>query len=304
MNSIIRVFRDYWFIFVAAVAFMAGLIYPGTGWGPSGSNGPAKGKTVRLVYVNWAEGIAMTNLAKVALEDEMGYRVKIIMADPAPLFTSLANGDNDAFLDAWLPVTHGDYMDEYGDRVRDLGHNYEGARIGLVTPQYLDIDSIADLPENADLLDRQIVGIDAGAGIMRRTEKAISQYGLDYKLLSSSGPAMAISLKSAIAQREPIVVTGWKPHWMFARWKLKFLKDPKGVYGQSENLHTITRLDLPQDMPELTTFLKKFKLDDKTLGGLMAAINDFAGPPEEASRRWMKENMELVRSWLPSRSRN
>lgn len=135
---------------------------------------------------------------------------------------------------------------------------------------------------------------------MQRTEKVIEAYNLPYKLLSSSGPAMTVSLKSALEDKAPILVTGWKPHWMFARWNLKFLDDPKKVYGKSENLHTITRMDLAQDMPRVVTFLKRFRLDDKSLGSLMGAINDFSGPPEQACRKWIKERKELIKSWLPS----
>jgi glycine betaine/proline transport system substrate-binding protein len=302
MNTVVSLLRTYWFVLVAIMAFVAGLLYPGTDQGPSGSGEGQARKTVRLVYVNWAEGIAMTNLAKVVLEDRMGYHVTMTMADPAPLFTSLAKGDNDAFLDAWLPVTHGDYMQQYGDRLADLGYNYEGARIGLVTPTYVPVDSIDDLPGHRNLFNGKIVGIDAGAGIMQRTEKVVTDYGLDYTLLASSGPAMTVSLKSAIQEEAPIVVTGWKPHWMFARWDLKFLDDPKGVYGESENLHTITRQDLPQDMPRVVTFLKKFKLDDESLGSLMGAINESTASVEETSREWMGEHIDLIRGWLPSGS--
>eukprot|EP00831_Metopus_contortus_P059848 TRINITY_DN51815_c0_g1_i2.p2 TRINITY_DN51815_c0_g1~~TRINITY_DN51815_c0_g1_i2.p2 ORF type:complete len:134 (+),score=41.03 TRINITY_DN51815_c0_g1_i2:67-468(+) len=39
-------------------------------WGNSNSK-----ETVKLGYVNWAEGIAMTNLSAVILEDKMGYQV-------------------------------------------------------------------------------------------------------------------------------------------------------------------------------------------------------------------------------------
>jgi glycine betaine/proline transport system substrate-binding protein len=297
-KTFLHLARRYWFIWAAALAFIAGLIFPGQN-GDTAKTGVAGEKNVRLVYVNWAEGIAMTYLAQEILEDEMGYDVTMTMADPAPLFTSLANGDNDVFLDAWLPVTHGDYIDEYGDQVNDLGYNYEGARIGLVTPQYVQVDAIPQLPEHRDLFDGKIVGIDSGAGIMRRTDKAIEAYELDYNLMASSGPAMTTSLKSAIEGRDPIVVTGWRPHWMFARWELKFLKDPKGVYGQEENLHTITRRGLAQDMPLLVDFLKNFKLNDRQLGGLMGAINESQGNPAQAAREWMDDHQSLVQSWLP-----
>ena len=42
-------------------------------------------KKIPIAYANWAEGIAMTNLAKVILEDQ-GYRVTLKNADIAPIF--------------------------------------------------------------------------------------------------------------------------------------------------------------------------------------------------------------------------
>ena len=202
------------------------------GCSPSGgSSGATEKKTVKLGYVNWSEGIAMTNLAAAVLEDEMGYKVELTMADVAPVFTSVASGNTDAFLDVWLPVTHEDYMKEYGDKLEDLGVSYENALIGLAVPSYVQVNSIEELNANKDQFGGEIIGIDSGAGIMKATEKAIADYGLDYKILPGSGPTMTAALKKAIDAKKPIVVTGWKPHWMFARWDLKVLEDPKGVYG-------------------------------------------------------------------------
>ena len=102
-------------------------------------------KTVSIDYVNWAEGVAMTYFAAAILEDYMDYEVELTMADPGIVFSAIAQGDADFFLDAWLPVTHQSFMETYGDDIEDLGLNFDGARIGLVVPAYVDIDSIEDL---------------------------------------------------------------------------------------------------------------------------------------------------------------
>ncbi|HHX94392.1 MAG TPA: glycine betaine ABC transporter substrate-binding protein [Clostridia bacterium] len=255
-------------------------------------------KTIQLGYVNWAEGIAMTNLAEAILEDKMGYKVESTAADVAPLFTSLASGNTDAFLDCWLPLTHEDYMKEYGDKIDDLGYNYEGAIIGLVVPDYVEIDSIEQLNANKEAFNGQIIGIDSGAGIMRATERAIPEYGLEYELVTGSGPAMTAALGKAIDNKESIVVTGWTPHWKFARWDLKFLEDPKNIYGSSENIHTVTRKGFSEDMPEVAEFFRNMKFTDDQLGSLMGAVEE-ATDPLEAAREWMNENEELVNSWIP-----
>ncbi|RDY31449.1 glycine betaine ABC transporter substrate-binding protein [Lachnotalea glycerini] len=255
-------------------------------------------KTVKLAYVNWSEGIAMTNLAAAILEDKMGYEVDMTMADIAPVFTSIASGNTDAFLDVWLPVTHKEYMEKYGDDVVDLGVSYENARLGVVVPSYVEINSIEELNDNKDLFGGKIVGIDAGAGLMTATENAIQEYGLEYDLLTGSGTTMTAALGKAIEANEPIVVTGWSPHWKFARWDLKFLEDPKGVFGEVENIHIITRKGLEEDQPKVVEFLKSFKLTESDLGDLMGAIEEDTREPLDVARDWMNAHDELVQGWM------
>ncbi|MBD3258140.1 glycine/betaine ABC transporter [candidate division GN15 bacterium] len=281
------------------VVLMAALSIMMVGCGEKESADADKG-TVNLVYVNWAEGIAMTNLVKAVLEEKMGYTVNTQVADVGPVYTSVAQGSNDAFLDGWLPVTHGSYMEEYGDKIVDLGTNYDGARIGVVVPSYVTINSITEMNDNADKFDGKIIGIDAGAGIMKATERAIDTYGLNLELVSSSGPAMTAALKNAIDKNEWVAVTGWKPHWKFARWDLKFLEDPEAEYGAVENIHCIVRQGLAQDMPEVTEFLKAFHMTDATLGDLMGKIADAEkADPSEVAKTWMNNHPDVVAEWLP-----
>ena len=262
-------------------------------------NKPENQKTVKLGYVNWAEGIAMTNLAAAILEEKLGYKVELTMADVAPIFTSVSKGETDAFMDVWLPITHESYMEKYGSDLVDLTVINKNARIGLVVPSYVNVDSIADLNSNKDLFGGQIVGIDSGAGIMNATEKAIEEYGLDYKLLSGSGPTMTAALKKAIDNNEAVAVTGWAPHWKFARWDLKFLEDPKGVYGTTEEIHIVTKKNLSEDLPEVNEFLSKFKMDDSELGDLMGAIEDSNSDPLDVAKEWMNQHEDFVNNLLP-----
>ncbi len=261
----------------------------------------APAKEANLVYVNWAEGIAYTHLAKVVLEEKMGYNVTIMAADVAPAYTSIARGDMDAFMETWLPVLHKDYLDTYGDDVLDLGHVYEGTQSGLVVPSYVTIDSISELNDHADKFRGRITGIDAGAGIMITTEnEVIPQYDLDLELLPSSGPAMTAALQDAINRDEWIVVTGWDPHWMFGRWDLKFLEqDPdKEVWGD-ENIHIMGRLDLEEDKPELAQFLRNMFFTADQLADLMLQVEESDKDVLEVARDWMNENEDVVLSWIP-----
>ncbi|WP_230678576.1 glycine betaine ABC transporter substrate-binding protein [Lacticaseibacillus zhaodongensis] len=144
-----------------------------------------------------------------------------------------------------------------------------------------------------------ITGIDAGAGEMETTQKALKQYHLEdhkWQLQTSSTAAMTTQLGKDIKNKQPIVITGWQPHWMFTKYKLKFLKDPKNVYGSSENIHTIVRKGLKKDKPSAYTVLDRFYWTPAQMSAVMIKVN--AGmAPRKAAREWLKAHPEQLAKW-------
>lgn len=162
-------------------------------------------------------------------------------------------------------------------------------------------DSTSSTDSNAssvgESLDYKITGIDPGAGIMEATERAITDYELDeWDLVSGSSAAMTASLKKAYDAEEPIVVTGWTPHWKFAEYDLKYLEDPKGSYGGEEEIHTIGRTGLQEEMPEAHQVLSNFNWSEDDMGEVMIAIKD-GEKPEVAAQAWVDANPEKVAAW-------
>ncbi|VDG99083.1 Glycine betaine-binding protein precursor [Lysinibacillus sphaericus] len=148
-----------------------------------------------------------------------------------------------------------------------------------------------------EMVDYKITGIDPGAGIMEATDRAISDYGLDkWELTSGSGAAMTAALKKAYDKEEPIIITGWSPHWMFTKYDLKYLDDPEGSYGGAEEIHTIGSMDLAKDKPEAHQILQNFKWDEEDMGEVMVAIID-GEDPADAAQAWIDENQDKVDSW-------
>lgn len=256
-----------------------------------------KSEQVQILYPNWAEGIAFTNLAKAVL-DEHGYNIKITPLEPGPIYATLAKGDADLMLDAWLPHTHSDYWEKYGDQMEKIGESFSGGTTGMVVPDYVDfVSSIDELNDHVDEFDGKIIGIGSGAGIHRNTEKAIEEYDLDYQQVTSSGPAMMASLKRSYDKEEPIIITGWKPHHMWADYDLKYLEDPKDVYPK-DVCAIVTREGFKQDRPVLGKFFSNFNLTEEQLYDLMEAIEK--GDDElEAAKQWYNDNKSLVDSWMP-----
>lgn len=72
-------------------------------------SGKKDDKTISIGYINWDDGIALTYLTEVILEQQ-GYHVILKNADPAPIYATMARGKVDLLMDAWLPATQADYM--------------------------------------------------------------------------------------------------------------------------------------------------------------------------------------------------
>ncbi|MDI5920644.1 glycine betaine ABC transporter substrate-binding protein [Halomonas sp. LR5S13] len=254
--------------------------------------------SVHLAYVEWSSEVASTNVVRAVLE-QAGYEVEMTSLSAAAMWQSVATGDADAIVAAWLPTTHADYMERVGDEVVDLGVNLDGTKLGLVVPAYSDVDSIAELNDHADDFNGEIIGIDPGAGLMGLTEEVVDTYDLDLALRSGSGATMTAALESAINNEEDVVVTGWTPHWKFARWDLKYLEDPENVYGGAEQIHTIARQGLEEEMPEAYAILDAFEWTPEQMGEVMLMNQEDDADPYENAKQWVEENQDVVEEWLP-----
>jgi glycine betaine/proline transport system substrate-binding protein len=219
------------------------------------SGSAAARRPIRIGWTAWADAEWITRLVTRLLEERLDQPVELVMADIGLQYQGLLNGDLDLMLMAWLPVTHADYYERVAGRVLDLGPVYTGARLGWVVPAYVprdELGSIADL-RSADIRARlggRIVGIDPGSGLMRASRRAVRVYELnDWSLVSSSAAGMAAELDRAIRQHEWVVATAWYPHWIFARYELRYLDDPLGMLGRREQVHALAREGFGTDFP-------------------------------------------------------
>ncbi len=257
-------------------------------------------KKIKLAYVAWDSEIASTNVVKHVLEEKLGYEVEMLQVDAGPMWTGISDGSADAMVAAWLPSTHQSYVEANEGKFEDLGPNLDGTKTGLVVPTYWDITSIEELSDEAiaSAVDSKIIGIEPGAGIMMATEKVLTEYPLEgWTLVESSSAAMATELQKAYEKEEPIVVTGWTPHWKFGSMELKYLEDPKGVYGGEEQIHTIVRKGLKEDLPDAYTFLDQFEWTPDDMAKVMVDIQNGA-TEEEAAASWIADNEAKVNEWL------
>lgn len=257
-------------------------------------------KKVTLAYVEWDCAVASTNVARAVLQEKLGYDVEILPVAAAAMWQAVATGDVDGMVTAWLPETHKNYADRLKGKFENLGPIVGGAKLGWAVPKYVDIDSIADLNKHADKFDGRVYGIDPGAGLMQLSEKALEEYKLNkFELMEGSGATMTAALADAIKNKQWVVVTAWSPHWMFGRWELKYLDDPKGILGGEEHIDTIVRKGLKKDMPEVHAFMDRFQWASPDQLQMVMAWNQEPGAdPYKNAVRFINENPKLVNGWL------
>jgi len=258
--------------------------------------------TIDMGQISWAENIAVTNMWKVILED-LGYTVNLHLLDIGTQMAAVANDELDVSPEIWLPVQDAAYVEQYQDEVNFSEETwYDNAKVGLVVPSYMEeVNSITDLNEHQEKFDGEIVGFEPGAGTMIVTEDVIEAYNLDYELTPSSEPAMITELENAYEAEEPIVVPLWNPHRVFADMDLKYLEDPQNVYGEAEKIHHATSQSFPEQFPEVSQWLKNWKMNDDQINSLMSEVSaatDAGEDPIVGAEKWVSENQDLVNQWL------
>lgn len=258
-------------------------------------------KPVKIGWSAWSDAEFVTKLAAKIIKDELGYKVELMQTDVAPLYQGVSRGDLDAMMMAWLPQTHADYYGKIEDKVDVLGTVYDGAKLGWVVPAYIpesDISSIEDLKkaEVKQKLDGTVQGIDPGAGLTRLSEKAVKDYSLDgYKLQISSEAGMLTTMDRATRSEKWFVATAWSPHWMFGKYKLRYIADPKTSLGEAEHVDILARKGFKQDNPEVAGFLSRMKLP---IGDLEAAMFQAQETSYDAAVvKYIADHPEQVKAW-------
>lgn len=257
-------------------------------------------KQVTIGYVVWDEVLAPTYLWKHILEDQ-GYDVELTQLEIAAVYAGVSQDDMDLYIGG-LPETHADYWEEYSDGFEPVVEWYTPLRHGLAVPEYVtDVNEIGDLSGQADRFGDQIVGIEAGSGLMQELEAAEGAYDLSgYETTGSSTAAMLQEFETATNSEEDIVATVWNPHWAVGEYNMKFLDDPEGVFTDGDTYTVVASKQASQNQ-ELMDLLAGFELEDEEFYDLLGELREAGeGNEDQAIENWLDDegNQQLVDGWL------
>jgi len=251
-----------------------------------------------IVYLvgPWDTGASISYLGKILLE-QMGYNIDIKRLDTGLAYQALATGSGDIWSSGYLPGQHS-YVLKHKDKMNLLSMSYMPVYSGFIVPDYMPISHIDDLkkPEIKKLLGGRIIGLDAGSGVMMAAEKAVKAYGIDYEVIAGSSPAMEASFQAAYLKQDPIVVIGWCPTAMCAKFGVKLLEEPKGIMASSQDFHVV-RSGFRSDFPRAAALLSRLTLHENQISEMVLMTREKGSTPEKAAQQFIDQNPELIWFW-------
>jgi glycine betaine/proline transport system substrate-binding protein len=266
----------------------------------TGCGGLGQGKRLILANIGWDENVAVSNLTKVLLEDELGYEsVDVDTSDDLDAtYREVASGELDAFQDVWLPNQRA-LLEKVSEDVERLDPWFLGkTKQGIAVPAYMDVRSIDQLNGTDAKL---IYGIEPSSVMMQKVGKdVIPAYGLKQNLVAAPTAGMLAEVENLYAFREDFVFLAWSPHWMNQRYDIRYLKDPKDAMGPTNDpaeCLTIVSGHLREDDPVAYALIDALALTEEQIDGLEYAINK-EDDPLVGARRWVSENRQVVRPWI------
>jgi glycine betaine/proline transport system substrate-binding protein len=283
--------------------------------------------TIKLAENSWTGSSINVNVAKILLEEQLGYKVEIVTIDENAQWPALSSGDLSASLEVW-PSGHADNVKKYIDEqkvIENIGPLGVVGKISWYVPTYV-VDQHPDLatsegfkkPENAALFKTAETG-DKGQFLagdpawVQYDEDIIKNLGLDLQVVrAGSETAVLAAVDSAYSRQEPILFYFWTPHSVHAKYKLTAVKLPdynEACYAKASSggidcddpedvLFKIAWSGLKDKAPDAYQLLKNMKYTNDDQIAMIAGVDVDKKTAEQAARDWISKNEAVWKAWL------
>ncbi len=318
--------RSRWLLLLTMLMLLA--IFVAACAPPASQPAAAEKPVIKFAENPWSGSAVNVAVAKILLEEQMGYPVEVTTLDENAQWTALATGDLHASLEVW-PSGHAENVAEYIDGqkvVENGGLLGPVGEIGWFTPKYM-IDQHPELatwegfadPELAKLYATAETG-DKGQFLagdpswVQYEEQIIPNLGLSMQVVvAGSEEAILAALDAAYSREDAVLFYFWTPHSIFAKYDLMLVELPEysdECYAKAESggvdcaypsddLFKIFSAELKDYAPDAYTFLKNFNYTTQDQITMIAAVELDNKSAEEAARAWIDANEATWKAWLP-----
>jgi glycine betaine/proline transport system substrate-binding protein len=313
--------------FLTLLALLLGVLLVIAACGGSQS-GSAEQITIKLAENPWSGSQVNVAVAKILLEDKLGYSVEVVTLDENAQWAALAGGELHASLEVW-PSGHADNIALYIDEQKSVengGLLGPVGAIGWFMPKYV-LDKDADLatwegftkPETGALFATAETG-DKGQFLagdqswVQYDADIINNLGMNFEVVTAgSEEALLAALDSSYSREDPLVFYFWTPHSVFAKYDLVQVELPAysdACYAKADaggidcaypadELFKIISANLKEEAPDADTFLRNFSYSTQDQISMIAAVELDGKSAAEAAQAWVEANESTWSAWLP-----
>ncbi len=226
--------------------------------------------------------------------ERAGVETVVREAPHEEMYAMLCRREVDMVVSAWLPGSHGMYVDPIDSELVKLGVLYEPYAMWGV-PDYVPRDAVSEVadltrPEVARLMDKRIQGIGPGAGISRFSREIVQRYRLDewgYGFHNGTLADCTDYFEQAYADRRWVVVPLWHPQYLHHRYSIRELKEPLGLLRGQDAATLVVRKAAAPLIPHATLEkLRHLHLGNALVAELDHQISVAGLSPEEAAAAW------------------
>jgi len=288
---------------------------------------PGEGITVSIAVNPWTGSAVNANVAKLLLEQQLGYTVELTEIDEFAQFPAMSADELDATLEVWPSGHQKDiarYIDGDGSVVSGGELGVVG-KIGWYVPTYVvdanpEVATLEGLNDNAALFATTETGdkgqmLDGDPSFVSFDKQIVDSLGLNFEVVvAGSEAALLAELDQALANEEPLLFYWYTPHWGNTVYDLTEVALPEvteectaaaaaGGDGYAcdypeDVLFKAFSASLQTKAPEAFAFLSAMSYDNLTQEQIAKGIDVDGQDPAAAAQAWVDANPDVWQPWV------
>lgn len=282
--------------------------------------------TITIAVNAWVGAAANAHVAKVLLEDRLGYTVELVDIDEFEQFPAIAAGDIDATLEIWPSGHAKDYRQyiEGGAGVVDGGELGVIGQIGWWIPTYMveenpELATYEGLEGNESMFATSETGdsgqlLDGDPSFVTFDQAIADNLGLDLQVVyAGSEAAQLTALDTAYQDQEPFLFYFWTPHWAQSKYDLTMIELPEVTSACEEAaagnadayacaypedvLYKAFNDGLEERAPSALAFLSAMQYTNEEQNSIGLDISNGVDG-DEAAQTWIDANPDVWQPWV------
>lgn len=311
----------------AAVLLVSGVIsaFGGSSDGAkSGSSASSKGGgsgiTIHAAEFNWTAATVTNAILEdiVKAHPELGVgTIASTPLDPAAAWAGAGRGDVDLLTEVALPNQQL-LADKAKSNVTLVSQTYGNAVQGWFVPSYTvqpggqaaGLTSISQLNQYRNVFGGRLIDADPGWVTTQQNTERLKAYGINFQDVPSGAAAQLGQLERNYRRKQPVLIYLYKPHWVFATYKLTQLQEPNaykaGCFTGGNNKCAIPTLSawiaasrkVAKDAPKFYSVLKQVRIPLGDMESMLEKVDVEKKPAASVAQDWITTHKAQIDTWL------